>query len=48
MTAGRTYLLLLLALAVPFGLFLLWSGLELEPQLVRKEILQLERTAHLI
>lgn len=48
MSTRRTFLLLLLALAVPFGLFLLWTAFELEPQLEARDVRQLTRTAHLI
>ena len=48
MSTRRTFLLLMLALAVPFGLFLLWTTLELEPQLEARDIRQLTRTAQLI
>jgi two-component system, OmpR family, phosphate regulon sensor histidine kinase PhoR len=44
----RTLLLLLVALAVPLGLFLLWEQVELAPQLEERATLQLERTARLI
>jgi two-component system phosphate regulon sensor histidine kinase PhoR len=48
MSPRRTFLLLLLALAIPFGLFLLWTRFELEPQLEERDIRQLTRTAQLI
>lgn len=48
MSTRRTFLLLLLALAVPFGLFLLWTATELEPQLEERDVRQLTRTAQLI
>jgi two-component system phosphate regulon sensor histidine kinase PhoR len=48
MSTRRTFLLLLLALAIPFGLFLLWTAFELEPQLEERDIRQLTRTAYLI
>lgn len=44
----RTYVLLVLALALPFGLFLLWAQRELGPQLEARAARQLERTARLI
>lgn len=47
-STGRTYALLVLALALPFGLFLLWAELELGPQLEARAARQLERTARLI
>ena len=48
MSTRRTFFLLLFALAVPFGLFLLWTALELKPQLMEREIRQLSRTAYLV
>jgi two-component system phosphate regulon sensor histidine kinase PhoR len=47
-SARRTYVLLVLALALPFGLFLLWAQLELGPQLEARAARQLARTARLI
>jgi two-component system, OmpR family, phosphate regulon sensor histidine kinase PhoR len=47
-SSRRTYALLVLALALPFGLFLLWAHLELGPQLEARAARQLERTARLI
>ena len=48
MSTRRTFVLLLLALTIPFGLFLLWTALELKPQLLEREIRQLSRTAYLV
>jgi two-component system phosphate regulon sensor histidine kinase PhoR len=48
MSTRRTFFLLLLALAIPFGLFLLWTAIELKPQLMEREIRQLSRTAYLV
>ena len=46
--ARRTFLLILAVLAVPFGLFLLWTQFELGPQLEDRAVGQLSRTARLI
>lgn len=48
MSTRRTFFLLLLALAIPFGLFILWTALELKPQLMEREVRQLSRTAYLV
>ena len=46
--ARRTFILILAVLAVPFGLFLLWTQFELGPQLEDRAVGQLSRTARLI
>ena len=48
LSTRRTFLLILAVLAVPFGLFLLWTRFELGPQLENRAVDQLSRTARLI
>ena len=48
LSARRTFLLILAVLAIPFGLFLLWTQIELGPQLEDRAVGQLSRTASLI
>ena len=48
LSTRRTFVLILAVLAVPFGLFLLWTQLELGPQLEERAVGQLSRTARLV
>jgi two-component system phosphate regulon sensor histidine kinase PhoR len=48
LSTRRTFVLILAVLAVPFGLFLLWTQFELGPQLEDRAVGQLSRTARLI
>ncbi len=48
LSTRRTLLLVLAVLAVPFGLFLLWTHVELGPQLEARAVDQMSRTARLV